>query len=56
MDNLCDGSRRPVRGARHQPKTSASGHMKAMCPVCGRLISVKRVLGAIEFPRHEKPG
>jgi hypothetical protein len=50
---LCDGSRRPVRGARHQLKTSATGHMKARCPVCKRVMTVSRVLGIVEFPRHE---
>jgi hypothetical protein len=53
MYNLCDGSRRPVRGKRHKLKTSASGHMKATCPVCKRNVTVTRVLGVIEFPRHQ---
>jgi hypothetical protein len=53
MDNLCDGSRRPVRGTRHQLETSANGHMEATCPVCKRRMTVRRVLGIIEFPRHE---
>lgn len=53
MKNVCDGSRRPVRGSRHQLNTSASGHMKATCPVCKRRLAVKRVLGIVEFPRHE---
>jgi len=52
MNKICDGSRRPVRGARHQLKTSSSGHMKAVCPVCKRKLSVKRVLAVVEFPRH----
>ena len=55
MKDICDGSRRPVRGERHHLKTSASGHMKARCPVCKRTLAVTRVLGLIEFPRHE-PG
>jgi hypothetical protein len=55
MDKLCDGSRRPVRGERHQLTTSPSGHMKATCPVCKRRLTVSRVLGVIEFPRHETP-
>src|SRR3712207_8476497 len=50
---LFRSSRRPVRGERHQLKTAASGHMKATCPVCKRRLTVKRVLGVIEFPRHE---
>ena len=29
--------------------------MKAVCPVCKRKLAVKRVLGIIEFPRHEAP-
>ena len=53
MKKVCDGSRRPVRGSRHQLKTASSGHMKATCPVCKRRLAVKRVLGIVEFPRHE---
>jgi len=53
MNKLCDGSRRPVRGARHRHKTAPSGHMKATCPVCKRRLTVKRVLGTVEFPRHK---
>jgi hypothetical protein len=53
VKTLCDGSRRPVRGARHHLKTSPSGHMKARCPVCRRVLVVSRVLGIVEFPRHE---
>ena len=52
MKNVCDGSRRPVRGERHKLKTSGSGHMEATCPVCGRRLVVSRVMGIIEFPRH----
>jgi hypothetical protein len=55
MDKLCDGSRRPVRGERHNLETSATGHMKASCPVCKRRLAVSRVMGVVEFPRHE-PG
>jgi hypothetical protein len=55
MDKLCDGSRRSVRGKRHLLETSANGHMEAICPVCKRRVTVRRVLGVIEFPRHE-PG
>lgn len=54
MNTLCEGSRRPVRGKRHQLKSSASGHLKAVCPVCKRRLRVKRIMGAIEFPRHER--
>ena len=54
LDNLCDGSRRPVRGERHKLKTSPSGHMNAICPVCKRKVTVKRVLGVVEFTRHAK--
>jgi hypothetical protein len=53
MEKLCDGSRRPVRGERHQLETSTSGHMKASCPVCKRRLFVTRVMGVVEFPRHE---
>lgn len=28
--------------------------MKAICPVCKRKVTVKRVLGVVEFTRHEK--
>jgi hypothetical protein len=55
MDNICNGSRRPVRGLRHQLTTLASGHMKAVCPVCKRKLAVNRVLGVLEFPRHGSP-
>ena len=55
VKTLCDGSRRPVRGERHHLVTSASGHMKARCPVCKRVMTVSRVLGTVEFPRHERP-
>jgi hypothetical protein len=27
--------------------------MKAACPVCNRMLTVRRVFGVIEFPRHE---
>jgi hypothetical protein len=27
--------------------------MKARCPVCKRVLVVSRVLGIVEFPRHE---
>jgi hypothetical protein len=53
MENLCDGSRRPVRGERHRLKMSGSGHMEATCPVCKRRIVVRRIMGVVEFPRHE---
>lgn len=55
MENLCDGGRRRVRGGRHDLTTSASGHMKATCPVCGRRLTVSRKFGIVEFPRHEAP-
>ena len=54
MEQLCDGSRRPVVGARHELKTLKSGHQTATCPVCRRRLKVKRVLGVLEFPRHER--
>ena len=53
VENLCDGSRRPVLGERHYLETSASGHMRARCPVCKARMVVRRVMGVIEFPRHE---
>jgi hypothetical protein len=28
--------------------------MKARCPVCKRTLTVSRVLGVVEFPRHER--
>jgi hypothetical protein len=52
MKKLCDGSRRPVRGERHEVKTTASRHSSAICPVCKRRMTVMRVLGILEFPRH----
>jgi hypothetical protein len=52
MNDLCDGSRRAVLGKRHKLQTSATGHMKAKCPVCQRVLIVARVMGVVEFPRH----
>jgi hypothetical protein len=52
MKTLCDGSRRPVRGERHQLKSTASRHSSAVCPVCKRRVTVNKVLGVLEFPRH----
>jgi hypothetical protein len=52
VDKLCDGSRRPVRGKRHQLKTADTGHMTATCPVCSKRLRVKPVMGIVEFPRH----
>lgn len=53
MKNLCDGSRRPVRGERHELKTTTeTRHAKATCPVCKRELRVVRVQGVLEFPRH----
>ena len=54
MDKICDGSRRPVRGERHKLKTSRSGHMTAVCPTCKRLLTVRRIMGVVEFPRHQR--
>ena len=54
MKEVCDGSRRPVRGERHKLKTNRSGHMHAVCPVCKRVVPVKRMFGVIEFTRHER--
>ena len=54
MKEVCDGSRRPVRGERHKLKTDASGHMHAVCPVCKRAVPVKKMYGVIEFTRHER--
>ena len=54
MQDLCDGSRRSVRGARHELNMSDTRHMTATCPVCKRSLTIKRVLGVLEFPRHEK--
>jgi hypothetical protein len=34
LKKLCDGSRRPVRGERHQLKQTRSWHAQAICPVC----------------------
>jgi hypothetical protein len=56
MKQLCAGSRRPVRGTRHRLKVSSTGHMEATCPVCKRRLKVRRVLGVVEFPRHEPAG
>jgi ribosomal protein L37AE/L43A len=53
MDNLCDGSRMPVRGKRHKLQVSATGHMKATCPACKRRLTVRSVMGVVEFPRHQ---
>ena len=52
MKDLCDGSRRPVRGERHQLKATATRHASATCPVCKRRLMVVRILGILEFPRH----
>jgi len=54
MNNLCDGSRRPVRGKRHQLET-AGRNTTAVCPVCMDRLVVRSVLGQVEFPRHEAP-
>lgn len=51
--NVCDGSRRPVLGKRHDLRTLASGHNKATCPVCKSVVEVRRVFGVLEFARHE---
>ena len=32
MKDVCDGSRRPVRGERHKLKTDSSGHMGVVGP------------------------
>ena len=45
MKTLCEGSRRPVRGERHQLKSTASRHSSAVCPVCNQRMTVNRVLG-----------
>jgi hypothetical protein len=52
MKILCEGSRRPVRGERHQLKSTASRHMSAICPVCKQRMTVSRIMGTVEFPRH----
>jgi len=52
MKKLCDGSRRPVRGERHQLESMPSRHSKATCPVCKRRLIVIRIMGILEFPRH----
>jgi hypothetical protein len=52
MKKICDGSRRRVLGKRHKLTSSDTGHMKAMCPVCNHVITVTRVMGVTEFPRH----
>lgn len=52
MKTLCEGSRRPVRGERHQLQSTASRHSSAVCPVCKQRVTVARVLGVMEFPRH----
>ena len=53
MKKLCEGSRRPVRGQRHQLKSSASGHTQVTCPVCQQQLRAVSILGVLEFPRHE---
>ncbi len=52
MKILCEGSRRPVRGERHQLQSTASRHSSAVCPVCKQRVTVTKVLGVMEFPRH----
>jgi hypothetical protein len=56
MKKLCDGSRRPVRGQRHQLKQTSSRHAQATCPVCRQPLRVVSVMGVLEFPRHEAKG
>ena len=53
MRIVCEGSRRPVRGQRHQLKTTSSRHAQATCPVCQQRLRVVWVMGVLEFPRHE---
>lgn len=53
MNKVCEGSRRPVRGERHQRESSASRHAQAICPVCQQQLRVVSVLGVLEFPRHQ---
>lgn len=53
MENVCDGSRRPVRGKRHKLTTTASGHTEAECPVCKQRVPAREIFGAVEFTRHE---
>ena len=52
MKNLCEGSRRPVRGERHQLQTTSTRHAQATCPVCRQSMRVIWVLGVLEFSRH----
>jgi hypothetical protein len=52
MKTLCDGSRRPVRGERHELKSTASRHSSAVCPICKRRLTVTKKMGVLEFPRH----
>ena len=52
MNQICDGSRRPVVAKRHETKVLEDGHTKAKCPVCKRTVPVRRVMGVLEFARH----
>ena len=53
MKQLCDGSRRPVRGKRHGLQSTSSRHAQATCPVCQQELRVVSIMGVVEFPRHE---
>jgi hypothetical protein len=52
MKKLCEGSRRPVRGKRHQLQQTSSRHAQAICPVCRQPLRVVSIMGVLEFPRH----
>ena len=52
MKNICEGSRRRAAGAA-SVKDIGNRPRGPCCPVCKRTLAVSRVLGIVEFPRHE---
>jgi hypothetical protein len=56
MEQMCDGSRRPVRGKRHELKVSDSGHMTARCPRCHKVVRARKMFGQVTFRRHKAKG
>jgi hypothetical protein len=53
IDEVCDGSRRPVNKKRHNFRMTDTHHMKADCPHCGKVgVRVKMYAGVLSFTRH----
>jgi hypothetical protein len=52
LKKLCEGSRRPVRGKRHELQQTSSRHAQATCPVCQQTLRVVSMMRVLKFPRH----